>query len=275
MVVSAVPEGSYADVGNGLRMHYHEAGSGHPVVFVHGSGPGASGWSNFKGNYEVFAEAGYHALVPDLIGYGYSSHDEDLPYSWEMEVDALKGFLDAKGLDKVTLVGNSMGGAICIQLALDHPDRVENLIMMAPGGIESRETYMGMKGIRTMLGILFGGQPVTRESMRKIFELQLYDRAQITDEIIEERFQVFEILPKGILGKIKVPNLRERLGELQCPVFGLWGQDDLFCPVSGVQSFMEACSHVRFTTISECGHWVMVEHAELFNRLCLDFLKNG
>ena len=71
MVVHAVPEGEYADVGGGISMHYHDSGPGPEgaVLFVHGSGPGASGWSNFKGNYPFLAEHGYRTIVPDTMGY--------------------------------------------------------------------------------------------------------------------------------------------------------------------------------------------------------------
>lgn len=274
MDITAVPQGQFADIGDGLRVHYHEAGEGPAVVFVHGSGPGATGWSNFKHNYEVIAAAGFRCIVPDLLGYGFSSADDDLDYSWELLVRGIRGLCDALGLEKVTLVGNSMGGALCIQLALDAPELVERMILMAPGGIEDREVYMGMRGIRTMLKVLYS-EGVTRDSMKKIFELQLFDETQITDEILAERFEVYPLQAKNILGKVTVPNLAPRLPELRCPVFGLWGQNDNFTPVSGVGVLMTGIENVRVLSINRCGHWVMVEHADLFNRSCIDFLQHG
>jgi 4,5:9,10-diseco-3-hydroxy-5,9,17-trioxoandrosta-1(10),2-diene-4-oate hydrolase len=73
MSANAVPEGKFADVGGGLRIHYHEEGQGSPVLFLHGSGPGASGYSNFRRNYPYFAGRGFRAIVPDTIGFGHSS----------------------------------------------------------------------------------------------------------------------------------------------------------------------------------------------------------
>lgn len=274
MNITAVPQGKFADIGDGLRVHYHEAGEGPAVVFVHGSGPGATGWSNFKHNYEVIAAAGYRCIVPDLIGYGFSSTEDDVPYSWELMVGGLKRLCDALGLDKITLIGNSMGGAMCIQLALDHPELVERMILMAPGGIEDREVYMGMRGIRTMLKILYKSG-VTRDSMKEIFKLQLFDEDLITEAIIDERFEVYPKQAKNILGQVTVPNLAPRLPEVACPVFGLWGQNDNFTPVSGVKVLMEGLQNVRVLSINQCGHWVMVEYADLFNRSCIDFLNHG
>ena len=274
-IVPAVPEGRYVDVPHGLRVHYHEAGDGPAVVFVHGSGPGASGWSNFRHNYEWLAAQGYRCVVPDLPGYGYSTRTPDAAYSWESVVDAITGLCDGLGLKDVTLVGNSMGGAICIQAALNRPELITRLVLMAPGGLEERETYMGMKGIRTMLGILYGGGAIDRDAMRRLFRLQLFNESLITDEIIEERFQVFETQPPNILGMIKVPNLASRTPELGCPILALWGVNDQFCPVSGGYRLVEQCSNTRLVVLSECGHWVMVEHADVFNRTLLDFLQNG
>src|SRR5690554_2478292 len=181
MSITAVPEGKYADIGNGLRVHYHEAGEGPAVVFVHGSGPGATGWSNFKENYEVIAAAGFRCIVPDLVGFGYSTNDDDIDYTWEMLAHGISGLCDALGLEKIHLVGNSMGGALCIQVALDRPELIESMVLMAPGGIEERDVYLGMKGIRTMLKIMYKSG-INETSIRDIFKLQLNLEDSITDE---------------------------------------------------------------------------------------------
>ncbi|MGB5547368.1 MAG: alpha/beta fold hydrolase, partial [Polyangiales bacterium] len=99
MVVEAVPEGKYAEVGKGITMHYHEVGSGERgvVLFVHGSGPGASGWSNFKGNYPFLAEQGYRTIVPDTMGYGYSTKPEDGAFSLDDVAEQYKALLDSLG----------------------------------------------------------------------------------------------------------------------------------------------------------------------------------
>ena len=121
MTNKAVPEGKYIDIGNELTLHYHEAGEGTPVIFVHGSGPGASGWSNFKGNYPTMADAGFRTFIPDLPGYGYSSKPKDAEYTLDFMVAALEGFVENLSLKDVILIGNSLGGAICIRFALNNP----------------------------------------------------------------------------------------------------------------------------------------------------------
>ena len=143
MSVDVVPEGKYADVGEGLRIHYQEQGEGKPLLFLHGSGPGASGFSNFKGNYPFFAERGYRVIVPDTLGYGYSSKPADRDYGLDFLVGALHRFTRALGLERCAVVGNSHGGAMAIKLALDHPALVEKLVLMAPGGSDIRISDFG------------------------------------------------------------------------------------------------------------------------------------
>jgi 4,5:9,10-diseco-3-hydroxy-5,9,17-trioxoandrosta-1(10),2-diene-4-oate hydrolase len=273
MNAKAVPEGKYADVGDGLRVHYQELGEGPALLFLHGSGPGASGFSNFKRNYPYFAERGFRTLMPDTLGFGYSSQPDNIDYGLDFLVGKLAEFLSAVGVTRAAVVGNSHGGALAIQLALTHPELVDKLVLMAPGGLEERETYMKMDGIRTMMAVFLSKDGITRDGMRKVFGLQLYDPRLLTDEIIEERFQIAEHQPKRVVTTLNVPHLTPRLGELGCPVFALWGVNDKFCPVSGAMRIAESCKQSRVMMLSECGHWVMVEHTDLFNRLCLDFLR--
>ncbi len=273
MIVEALPEGKYAEVGGGITMHYHEAGGGERgvVLFVHGSGPGASGWSNFKGNYPFLAEHGYRTIVPDTLGYGYSTKPEEGTFSLDDVAAQYKSLLDAVGVERVSVVGNSQGGAIAIAMALAYPETVDSLVLMAPGALEPRETYMQMEGIKTMIRVLYK-EGISKETMRKVFTLQLHDASLITDEIIEERYQVAMIQHKDNIARIQVHNLEDRLSEIQCPVLCFWGTDDKFCPSTGAVKIAERCPKSRTMLISRCGHWVMVEYQKLFNGLTLRFL---
>ena len=277
MNANAVPEGKYTDIGDGLRIHYQEEGAaGAPVVvFLHGSGPGASGFSNFRRNYPYFAEAGFRTIVPDTLGFGFSSKPEGIDYTLDFVVGGLERFLKAHGVTSCAVVGNSHGGAMAMKLAIQRPDLVNKLVLMAPGGLEERETYMKMEGITTMMKVFLGKEGITREGMRKVFGLQLFDPTLITDEILDERLQIAVLQPKRVLTSLHVPHLTPELGKIQCPVLGLWGMNDKFCPVSGAHRIAEGCKRARVMLLSECGHWVMVEHRDVFNRLSVDFLEDA
>ena len=271
----AVPEAKYAEIGDGLRVHYHEAGQGPAVVFLHGSGPGASGWSNFRHNAGYFADKGFRAILPDTLGFGYSSKPDVAAYTLDFLVGALERFLSAIGVERCAVVGNSHGGAMAIRLALRRPETVERLVLMAPGGLEERDVYMKMEGIRAMVKTVMDPAGVTRAAMRRVFELQLFDPSLVTEELIDERIQIAELQPKQVLTSMQVPNLAPDLGRLACPIFTLWGVDDKFCPMSGAVTIARGCRRSRVLLLSECGHWVMVEKAALFNDACVRFLAEA
>ena len=230
-----IPVGHFADIGNGQRIHYHDVGQGEPVIFLHGAGGGASSYSNFKGNYPAFAAAGFRCIVADMLGFGLSSKPDIPQYDLDFFVDGVHRLVKALGLQQVTLLGNSLGGAVSLGYALAHPDEVKRLILMAPGGVEDIPTYLAMPGIANMFAVYKAGK-TGPEAMREVMRLQLFD---------------------------------------PCPVFGFWGVNDQFNPVGGAMKIIENAPQARLMLVNRCGHWVQVEHQEMFNRACIDFLRNG
>ncbi|WP_185268421.1 alpha/beta fold hydrolase [Halopseudomonas xiamenensis] len=268
-----LPTGCHVTLDNGLTLHYLDIGSGPVVVWLHGSGPGASGFSNFKGNYPVFDKAGYRNIVLDLPGFGRSDKPDDVKYDLQFFVSCLGDFLDKAGIDRCTLLGNSLGGAIALGAALAYPERVEKLILMAPGGVEERETYFQMPGIVRMVEV-FGQGPMGVEEMRQVMSLQLFDASQLDENLLKERAAVAVTQPANLFSTMLVPNMTERLGEIRVPILGFWGTDDLFNPPAGALKILEHSPHVRFIMLNRCGHWVQVEHQALFNRECITFLND-
>jgi 4,5:9,10-diseco-3-hydroxy-5,9,17-trioxoandrosta-1(10),2-diene-4-oate hydrolase len=267
-----LPEGRFADVGDGLRMHFHSVGEGPVVLFLHGSGPGASGWSNFRENAAVLADQGFRCLLPDSLGYGLSSKPTDRPYTLEFMAGAAVSLVDTLGIDRFSLVGNSQGGAQAIHIALAHPERVHKLVLMAPGGLEERETYMEMPGIRSMLRCIYGPEGLTLDGMQRVFTKQVFDPSKIPEGVIERRFAVAQTQPRHVFETMAVPNQEARLSEIRAPTLALWGKNDVFCPPSGAEKLRRIpdCTVVE---IEDCGHWVMVEHGDLFNQEVLEFLQ--
>lgn len=267
------PEGLYADCPNGYRMHYLDQGAGPAVVFLHGSGPGASGHSNFKGNYPEWVAQGFRCLVIDMVGFGYSDKPDDVEYPLAFFVECLKQTLDVAGVERCAVVGNSLGGAVGIGLALEYPALVERLILMAPGGMSEREEYLAMPGMQKMFEVYFSEDGLTAEKMREMFEFGLvHNPSHITDELIAERMHVMGLMNSQVMLTMAIPYLPERLSELQCPVLGFWGANDQMMPDSGLLALVNHCANMKLIVLSECGHWAMVEHEALFNTECLQFL---
>jgi len=268
-----LPTGNFVTLDSGLTLHYIDEGTGPVVIWLHGSGPGASGYSNFKGNYPKFVEAGYRNIVLDLPGFGRSDKPDDINYDLAFFVGALNGFIQALALPAVTLLGNSLGAAICLGQALDYPDTVNKLILMAPGGVEERTTYFEMEGISRMVEVYSRG-PMGVAEMREVMSLQLYDASALSDEILAERSAVAVTQPANLFSTMMVPNMTDQLHQLSCPVLGFWGTNDKFNPHSGMQKFLDNVPNARFIMLNRCGHWVQVEHERLFNSSCLDFLQH-
>lgn len=273
-----LPEANYADCANGYRIHYLDEGprDGEVVVFLHGSGPGASGYSNFKGNYQCLVDAGFRVIITDHIGYGFSDKPDDVDHPLSFFVECTKQTLDVAGVTRCSLVGNSLGGAIAIGLALDYPELVEKLILMAPGGLSELPEYQAMPGMQKVFAVFGSGEPVTHEVMKDLFATGLMHNAALaTDELVEERMQIMQIMNGHVMATMQVPVLVDRLQELQCPVLGFWGMDEKMMPENGIMAMAKNIEHLRLILVTECGHWVMVEHEDMFNRACLDFLQHG
>jgi 4,5:9,10-diseco-3-hydroxy-5,9,17-trioxoandrosta-1(10),2-diene-4-oate hydrolase len=271
-----IPEGNYAALPNGYRIHYTDQGQGPVVVFLHGSGNGASGYSNFKGNVPALVAAGYRCIVPDLIGYGYSDKPDDVEYPLSFFIECIKQTLDVIGVDQYTLVGNSLGGAIALGFALAHPDNVERLVLMAPGGLNDLPDYLAMPGMAMMFGLFNSGEPVTPERMKEFFRKAFVVNPDCVDDaLVQERFEIMKTQNPQVIKTMKVPNMTGQLGQITCPSLALWGLNEQMMPDSGIMRLAKGMPNCRMVLVPQCGHWVMMEHRELFNRTVIDFLQNG
>lgn len=274
----ALPEGSYLDLSQSMRLHYLECNPDSDtavgdVIFLHGSGPGASGWSNFQFNVKAFTDAGYRVFVLDLPGYGFSSKPQDALYTLDFFVGYLQEFVDTLDLQQCILVGNSLGGAIATGFTLNNPQRVSHLVLMASGGLEEREVYFQTEGIQAMVKYPLGSPEFTREVLQRLLGLLVFDQQQVTEELVSQRWQILQMQNPQALVTMAVPNLTDRLSEIQCPILGFWGADDKFCPISGARTLVENCRDAKIHMLTQCGHWVMVEYADYFNRQCIEFLQ--
>ena len=268
------PNGHSLTLNSGVNLHYSSLGpeQGKVVIFLQGSGPGASGWLNFRYNAPYFAEQGYRVYVPDLPGFG-DSDKPDTDYTLDFFVDAVLGFADQLDIAEFALVGNSLGGAVSLGVALQQPQRVSHLILMGCGGLEDQITYFQkMEGIQAMTKVPLGSPEFTPEYLKGVLKLIVYNPDFITDELIEERFRILETQNASVFQRMVIPNLTERLADIDCPILGFWGAQDKFCPISGAQTIVTHCADAQMITLSHCGHWAMIEYADLFNQRCVEFL---
>ncbi|MEE6176745.1 alpha/beta fold hydrolase [Mycobacterium sp. 050134] len=266
----------------GKPIFLSEAGSGTPVVMLHGGGPGASGMSNYSRNIDALAER-FRLIVPDLPGYGRSAKgvDHDDPFGYL--ADMVRGLIDELGIDNAHLVGNSYGGAAALRLALDTPHRVGKLVLMGPGGIGTTRG-LPTAGLRSLLSY-YGGDGPSREKLAAFIRTYLvYDGAAVPDELIDARYRASidpEVVadpplrrPSGPRALWRMDLTRDRrLRALPTPTLILWGRDDKVNRPAGGPMLFDLLPNAELVMTSHTGHWMQWERAELFNELIADFLS--
>ncbi|KXJ43089.1 MAG: 2-hydroxy-6-oxo-6-phenylhexa-2,4-dienoate hydrolase, partial [Cycloclasticus sp. Phe_18] len=177
-----------------FKIHYNDAGEGDVVVMLHGGGPGASGWSNYYRNINAFVDAGYRVLLVDCPGFNKSGEICSDVARGFLNARAVKGLLDVLGIDKVDLVGNSMGGASSLSFALDYPERLKKMVLMGPGGLGKSLV-----------------QPSPQEGIRKMFKL--YNEP--TYENFEDMLGTFVFAPEKITQDLRDGRWANIQGNLQ------------------------------------------------------------
>ena len=261
----------------GVRTRYLEAGSGRPVVFVHGFGASGAYW-----RWTLRAlPPGFRGIAPDLLGHGESG----LPsarYDVSCYEDFLVSFLNALELDQVVLVGNSMGGLLAVRLAMDHPSRVERLVLCDSAGLNRGLPWSTrLLYLRGFLKGLF--RAPSRESAREwLAEATFYDSWRITEEFLQvsagsrPTFAARLVRIKTGLGLLRrEAALLDRLGEIGAPTLLVWGANDPQFPVSDAYEAAKRIPRCRVEIIDRCGHIPMVEKPEAFNRILAQFLWQG
>lgn len=265
----------------GKKIFVAETGDGPPVLLLHGGGPGASGISNYHRNIAELAKE-YRVIVPDLPGYGRSTKGVDGADPFGYLADTIRALLDQLGLEKAHLVGNSYGGACALRLALDTPDRVDRMVLMGPGGIGTTRA-LPTPGLNSLLNYYSGDGPSRLKLEEFIRNHLVFNAADVPDSVIDERYRDSidpEVVaapplrrPKSLRALWKMDFTRDaRLSRLPVPTLVLWGAADKVNRPSGGRMLAERMPNCDLYEVANTGHWVQFERAELFNRLCADFL---
>jgi pimeloyl-ACP methyl ester carboxylesterase len=278
------PTSRFVEQGD-VRIHYTQHGSGSPLILLHGGGPGANGLSNYGRNIAALA-AHFTCYVIDFPGWGQSSKNlESLgsPSPFLNGGRAVKLFMDLVGIDKAHLIGNSFGGSAAYYLAMEHPERVDRLVAMGPGGAWL-EGQGPTPGIIQLLTYYLGEGP-TREKLEAFLQNLVFDTSVLTPDLIDERFaasnnpEITANPPLRIPAGASGPPPREtflsedpRLKTLPHKALLIWGAQDKINLPAGAEAF-KVVPHQEIVMFENCGHWAQWEHVERFNKLVIDSLK--
>ena len=264
-----------------LQLHYNDCGSGdETVIMLHGSGPGASGWANFNRNIEPLVAAGYRVILLDCPGWSKSDPIVCTSSRSELNARAVKGFVDALGLDKVHLIGNSMGGHSAVAFALANPARVGKLVLMGGGtGGPSNFVPMPAEGIKLLQKLY---REPTIDNLKAMMAVFVFDSSSLTDELYQARLDNMlarqdhlENFVKSLAANPKqFTDYGPRLGEVTAQTLIIWGRDDRFVPMDIGLRLIWGLPNAELHIFNRCGHWAQWEHADKFNRMVLDFLQH-
>ena len=263
---------------DGKDVAFHDVGDGVPVVFLHGSGPGVTGWANFGNNVDHLP--GIRSIVVDQPGFGASGRDEVYEDNYlNISARAVLGLLDELGLEQVGIVGNSMGGDVAVTLTLEHPERISRMLLNGPGG--TGVPVLGpspSEGIQRLMDFYLDP---TRERIVAWLKTMVYDQRVLTEELIESRFAA--ATSPGAVKNLQdayatfynpaltgdVP-LWARVHNIRQPTLICWGRDDRVAPVEGGLLPARRMPKCDLRIYSRCGHWVQVERKKDFERACVE-----
>ncbi len=271
----------------GMRMHYNEAGPASPdataVVLLHGGGPGASGWSNFGRNLPVLAGR-FRTLLVDQPGFGQSDRPPVTGNYFTFSADALAGLLKTLGLERVHLIGNSLGGGTAVRFALNYPDRAGRLVLMAPGGLGLNVLAPDpTEGVKRLMEFSAPPGP-TKEKMAAFLRTLVHDQRLITDELVDERFAAASdpaaLAAMASLGASFFDPATAEDGllwreahRLRNRVLLIWGREDRVNPLDGALVALKLIRRAQLHVFGGCGHWAQLEKFGEFNQLAISFLE--
>jgi pimeloyl-ACP methyl ester carboxylesterase len=270
---------------DGQRVNVVEIGEGEPaVVFVHGL---AGSWQNWLENMPHFAAAGHRVIAFDLPGFGVSEEPGEkisIP-GYGRLVDTL---LDRLGVGPAVLVGNSMGGFIAAEVAIQYPARVQRLVLVSAAGLtveyQRNERALGALRYARRLLLAWGGFVGARSdaiasrprARRMLMRLVVHDADRLPAPLIAEQFR-----GAGSPGFVDALDaltdypIRARLGEIACPTLIVWGTEDKLVPVRDAAEFERLIPNARKVVWAQTGHAPMLERPAAFNALVEEFAREG
>ncbi len=268
------PEIANSVIAAGLQTNYHDVGQGETVLLIHGSGPGVSAWANWRLTIPELAKQ-FRVIAPDMAGFGFSERPDNYIYNMDNWVKQAVGLLDALNIDKVSIVGNSFGGALTLALAIRHPERVNKLVLMGSVGVPFK--------ITDGLDKAWGYEP-SLENMKALLDIFAYSRELVTDELAQLRYNA-SIRPgfqESFSSMFPAPRQQwvdamtsktEDIKALAHQTLIIHGRDDKVIPLQNAYDLLQLIERSELHVFSQCGHWTQIEHAARFNQLVANFLS--
>jgi len=264
---------------SGQRIHYIEKGSksAPALILLHGLMDSTNAWK------EVFDDLSkkFHVLAPDLPGHGYSEKRSDFSMSLPDQAAMVAGFMTALKIKSCRLIGHSMGGGIAILVASRYPKRIEKLVLVCPTCYPFRTPLKGKLGMLPHIGPLVVNYIYSRKLLTDYVRNDVYsDPANATQEEIDIMYAHFDS-PEGRSAAqramVAIDNpawMAEDIKKIKASSLIVWGDRDNLVPVSLSYRLEADIPDSKLHIIDRCGHMVINEQTDEFQKLIVDFLKS-
>jgi len=255
-------------------------GEGRPLLLIHGYGAGMWVWEK---QIEVLSQL-YRVYAVDVIGHGFSDRPK-IPYIPEVYTCFLRDFMDGVGIEKATLIGNSMGGGIAWATAILFPERVDGLILIdcVPPDVlaqvknKSLRTLIAIRDIPFLPYLVISTR--SKSSMRWVLKDCVSDVKLITPEVVKRQYELSRIkgttwvLYSTLKHAEEALKLRDQFSLIRQPALFIWGEKDIIFPPDVGETLHRAITGSKFQLIEKSGHIPMWESPDIVNQAILDFLK--
>jgi len=264
-----------ADAGvriNGHTLAVADTGEGQPVFLLHGAAPGASADGTWASLTPLLART-HRVVAPDFLGFGGSDKPEAEDYGIGLWTAHILTLADEMGIDRFSVVGNSLGGRVGLQLALDAPERIDNLVLMSTRVVPSTSPA------QTLLRNYRPDRALMRELLHECFA---HDSHTVTDELVERRYAL-SALPGAheaiqcffrSAANVQQTPLGEQLRQIDHRTLVLHGRHDKVVPVSNSITLAELIPHAELQVFADTGHWFPSERAHDFHASVSNFLSH-
>lgn len=262
-------------IANGIGTNYHDFGEGDPLLLIHGSGPGVSAWANWRFNLDKLAKNN-RVIAPDVVGFGFTDRPQNYNYTMENWVDHAFGVLDALGLEKTSVLGNSFGGALALAMAIRDPGRVDKLILMGAAGVKFALT--------DGLDRVWGYKP-SINNMRDLMSLFAFNTELLNDDLVKLRYEAsirpgFQESYASMFpaprqhGIAMLESCEDDIAQIEQDTLIIHGYEDEVIPYQNGLKLLDLIENSQLHLFRKCGHWTQIEHRVAFNDLIISFLIN-
>lgn len=259
----------------GYETHFLRAGAGDPLVLVHGGGAGADSLGNWQTCLPLFARD-FEVFAPDMVGFGRSDCPDPTTFTYDGDarIDQLVAFVEALSLGPVSLVGNSMGGAASLGVAMKRPDLVSNLVLMGSAGLN--------RGVSPAL-VPVVHYDFTLEGMRRLVAALANPEFLPSDDMLQYRYALsvepqvraaYEAITAWVREQGGIYYEEDVIAKVKTRTLVFNGKDDLVIPMAEAYRFLELLDNSTGYFLPHCRHWAMIEYPRVFVSVVREFLHD-